>query len=59
MPAIPARYRKWLYAVSMATIPVLVGFGWVDNNVAPAIIGLANAVFIGGLAMANTPKAGE
>ena len=56
MPVIPARWRKWLYGVSIATVPVLVAVGWVDDNLAPAIIGLANAVFIGGLAMANVPK---
>lgn len=56
MPSIPPKWRKWLYGVSMATIPVLVVFGWVDDNAAPAILGLVNAVFIGGLAMSNVPK---
>jgi hypothetical protein len=53
MPAIPAVWRKWLYAVGIALVPVLVAFGWVDDNVAPAILGLLYAVFMGGLAVAN------
>jgi len=54
MPAIPARWRKWLYAVGTAAVPVLVAFGWVEDSAAPAIIGLVYAVFMGGLAVANT-----
>lgn len=59
MPVIPAKWRKYLYGVSIATVPLLVAFGWVDDNVAPAILGLANAVFIGGLAFSNVPKGGD
>jgi hypothetical protein len=51
---IPAKWRKYLYGVSAAAIPVLVIIGWVNDEVAPALLGLANAVFIGGLAFANT-----
>jgi hypothetical protein len=54
MHNIPARWRKYLYGVSAAAIPVLVIIGWVSDEVAPALLGLANAVFIGGLAFANT-----
>lgn len=54
MPAIPARWRKWLYAVGTALVPVLVAFGWVEDSAAPAIAGLVYAVFMGGLAVANT-----
>lgn len=54
MPTIPAKWRKYLYAVSTATIPVLVVAGWVSDALAVTLIGLANAVFIGGLAAANT-----
>ena len=56
MPNIPPRWRRYLYGVSCATVPVLVMVGWVRDDVAVAIIGLANAVFIGGLAVANVPK---
>ena len=51
---IPAKWRKYLYGVSAAAIPVLVVIGWVSDEVAPALLGLVNAVFIGGLAFANT-----
>jgi hypothetical protein len=54
MPHIPAAWRKYLYGVSAALIPVLVIFGWLSDEVAPALLGLANAVFIGSLAFANT-----
>ena len=54
MPAIPTKWRKYLYGVSSASIPVLVIVGWVSDELAVALLGLANAVFIGGLAFANT-----
>lgn len=56
MPAIPAKWRKWIYGVSVATVPVLVSFGWLTDDKAPVILGLLNAVFIGGLAFSNVPK---
>jgi hypothetical protein len=59
MPTIPARWRRWLYGVSMGTIPVLVVAGWVSDELALALGGLANAVFIGGLALANVPPRPE
>lgn len=54
MPNIPAKWRRYLYAVSVATVPVLVLAGWVSDQFAVALIGLANAVFTGALATANT-----
>ena len=54
MPNIPTKWRKYLYGVSAATIPVLVIAGWMSDELGVALIGLANAVFIGGLAFANT-----
>ena len=56
MPAIPAKWRKYLYGVSAASIPILVLAGWVSDELGVAILGLANAVFIGSLAFANVPK---
>lgn len=53
MPAIPAHYRRWLYAVGIALVPVLVAFGWLEDAVAPAVVGLIYAVFMGGLAVSN------
>jgi hypothetical protein len=54
MPWLTPEVRKWIYGVSVATIPVLIVFGWLDDNRAPAILGLLNAVLIGGMAFANT-----
>lgn len=59
MPAIPAKWRKWLYGVGIALVPVLVGFGWLEDSAAPAIVGLLYAVFMGGLAVANVPSDGD
>ena len=56
MPTIPAKWRTGLYGGSIALIPILVIAGWASDELAVALIGLANAVFIGGLAFANTPK---
>ncbi len=56
MPNIPSKWRKYLYGVSIALIPILVIAGWASDELAVALIGLANAVFIGGLAFVNTPK---
>jgi hypothetical protein len=56
MPNIPSKWRKYLYGVSVAAIPILVLVGWTSDELGVALIGLANAVFIGGLAFANTPK---
>lgn len=60
MPAIPPKYRRWLYAVGIAAVPVLVAFGWLEDSIAPAILGLLYAVFMGGLAASNvTPEAAQ
>lgn len=56
MPVIPAKWRRYLYGVSTASIPVLVIAGWVSDEAAVALIGLANAIFIGALAAHNTPR---
>ena len=53
MPAIPAEWRKWLYAVGMAAVPLLVAFGWLEDSVAPAVVGLIYAILMGGLAASN------
>jgi len=58
MPAIPANYRRWLYAVGIAAVPVLVAFGWLEDSIAPAVVGLIYAVLMGGMAVSNvTPDA--
>ena len=54
MPNIPTKWRKYLYGISAASIPVLVLAGWVSDELGVALLGLANAIFIGGLAFANT-----
>lgn len=53
MPVIPAVWRKWLYVVGIAFVPVTQAFGWLDDNKAVAVTGLIYAVFMGGLAAAN------
>lgn len=58
MPNLPAKWRKYLYGISAASIPLLVLAGWVSDEIGVALLGLANAVFIGGLAFANVPTGG-
>ena len=59
MPTIPPKWRRYLYTVSVATVPVLVVAGWVSDELAVALVGLANAIFIGALAAANTPRSSD
>lgn len=59
MPNIPAKRRRYLYGVSTATVPLLVVFGWVADEKVPALLGVINAVFVGGLALSNVPKDAE
>lgn len=59
MPNIPPKWRRYLYGVSAATIPVLVIAGYVSDELAVALVGLANAVFIGALAAHNTPRSDD
>lgn len=56
MPSIPAKWRRYLYAVGAAFVPVTVAFGWLNNDQAAALVGVIYAVFMGALAAANTPK---
>ena len=56
MPVIPPVWRKYLYGVSIAVIPVTVIAGWVSDSLGVALGGLAYSVFVGGLAASNVPK---
>jgi hypothetical protein len=56
MPTIPAVWRKYLYGVGVALVPLAVGFGWLDDNRAAAVLGVLYAVFMGGMAMVNVNK---
>lgn len=56
MPVISARWRKYLYSLGMALVPLTQVFGWIDDNKAVAIAGVIYAVFMGGLAVTNVPK---
>lgn len=59
MPAISAKWRKYLYSLGMALVPLTQAFGWIDDNKAVAIAGVIYAVFMGGLAAANVPKGSD
>lgn len=56
MPHIPAAYRRWLYLLTLAALPILVAYDVVNDEVAPLWANLAGA-FLGvsaaGLAAAN------
>lgn len=59
MPTIPAAYRRWLYLLTMAAIPLLVAYDVVSEDTAPLWANLA-AAFLGvstaALATANITK---
>lgn len=52
MPNIPAEYRRWLYLLTMAAIPILVAYDVISDDVAPlwanlvaAFLGVSTAAF--------------
>ena len=57
MPTIPPVWRKYLYGVGVALVPLSVTFGWLDDNRAAAVLGVLYAVFMGGMALANVNTA--
>jgi hypothetical protein len=46
--------RAYIYRVLLALVPLLAGFGLVDDNKAALIVALVTAVFGVGLAVKNT-----
>jgi len=55
---IPAKTRAWIYRISVALVPVLTGYGVIEDSKAALWIGLLGAVLGFGtnvLASANTP----
>ncbi len=61
MPNLPAVWRRYIYGVGVALVPLSVTFGWLDDNRAAAILGVLYAVFMGGMALRNVadPQASE
>lgn len=58
MPNLPAKWRTWLYAVSVAAVPLLVTYGVIEESAAPLWIAAAGAVINSSLALRNvTPDA--
>jgi hypothetical protein len=53
MPYIPAHIRRYIYAVALAAIPLLVAFGIIEDSQAPLWVALAGAVIAPSLALAN------
>ncbi len=52
--------RKYTYIVCMALIPLLVGYGIIDESAAPLWVALVGAIVAPSLALANlTPLASE
>jgi hypothetical protein len=54
MPIIPPIWRKWIYGVGAAFVPLAEIYGWVNSNQGASILGVFYAIFMGGLAAANT-----
>ena len=53
MPNLPAKWRTYLYAVSVAAVPLLVAYGVIDDSTAPLWIAAAGAVINSSLALRN------
>ncbi|MFW0112099.1 phage holin [Rothia sp. CCM 9416] len=51
--------RKWVYGVALAVVPLLTAYGLVSEELAPLWVSLVSAVLVPGLALANTPGAGN
>lgn len=56
MPNMPRKWRRWCYGTSLATLPLLTAYGVLDANKSAAFAALANAMFIGGLALRNSKE---
>jgi hypothetical protein len=53
MPYIPAHIRRYVYAIALAAIPLLVAFGIIEDSQAPLWIAFIGAVIAPSLALAN------
>lgn len=47
--------RKWIYGVALAALPLLIGYGVLDEANAALWAALIGAILVPGLALANTP----
>ncbi len=47
--------RKWLYGVSLTIVPLLVGYGIIEQDNAPLWIALAGSILAPSLALAHLP----
>lgn len=55
--ALSRENRKWIYAICLAAVPLLVLYGVIDEASAPLWVALIGAVVAPSLALANlTPK---
>jgi len=46
--------RAYIYRVAIALLPLLVALGYITESLVPLVVSLVGAVFIPGLAAANT-----
>ena len=53
MPYIPAHIRRYVYAIALAAIPLLVAFGIIEESQAPLWVAFVGAVIAPTLALAN------
>lgn len=48
--------RRYVYGIMTAVLPILVGYGIIENKDAPLFIALLGSVLVPQLAMQNTSK---
>lgn len=46
--------RRWVYGVAVAVVPLLIAYGILQEEHAPLWVALIGAVFVPGMAWANT-----
>ena len=59
MPNLPRVWRKWIYSVTLAAVPLAVAFGVLDDRRGALVVGLVGAIVSPALALRNLPEKGE
>jgi len=56
MPNLPVKWRRYLYGVGVAFVPLAGLWGWLSDEAAAYAVPLLYAVFMGATALRNVPK---
>lgn len=59
MPNLSRAWRKWIYGVALAAVPLAIAFGVLDDRRGALVIALVGAIVSPALALRNLPEKGE